>query len=190
MKLIRSSALLILVLLLVPGGVYAQRRGTSDYFLRPQMGLWFGPVTPMGTTGEVVDTSLGGGLFFRYNTPFKPLKLGLDGSYQQFDSKGVNELILWPVYGSFLFRIPLRFAIIFQLKAGAGASYVQVEPDGFHQWDPTGMLGFEGSFPAGKYVNIGLRIDYLYIYEGYIEGAKRDGHVLNTGVTLYFNVGK
>ncbi|NTU77544.1 MAG: hypothetical protein HGA90_07020 [Alphaproteobacteria bacterium] len=90
MKLIKTSALLVLMLLLVPGGAYAQRRGTSDYFLRPQMGLWFGPVTPMGTTGEVVDTSLGGGLFFRYNTPFKPLKIGLDGSYQQFDSKGVE----------------------------------------------------------------------------------------------------
>ncbi len=170
-------------------GAYAQRKGTSDYFLRPQVGLWFGPITPVYTTGDEVDTNLGGGLFLRSPTPFRPLKLGLDTSYQHFKSRGVDELTLWPVYGSLIYRIPINFAVVFQLKAGAGGSYVRIDPDGFHQWDPVGTLGVEGSFPAGKWVNIGLRIDYLYIYEGYTAGSKKNGHVINTGITLYFNVG-
>lgn len=189
MKLVKLSVMII-ICALAWTGAYAQRRGTSDYFLRPQVGLWFGPVTPIASTREDVETNLGGGIFFRAPTPFKPLKLGLDGSYQHFGSRGVNELTLWPVYGSLVYRIPLRFALIFQLKAGAGGSYVEIEPDGVHQWDPVGMLGFETSFPAGKYINIGLRIDYLCIYESYTTGSRRNGHVVNTGITLYFNVGR
>jgi hypothetical protein len=52
-----------------------------------------------------------------------------------------------------------------------------------------GMLGFETSFPAGRYINIGLRIDYLFIYESYLPGATRNGHIINSGITLYFNLG-
>ena len=42
---------------------------------------------------------------------------------------------------------------------------------------------------GGQIVNIGLRIDYLFIYESYLKGATRNGHVINTGLTLYFNMG-
>jgi len=51
------------------------------------------------------------------------------------------------------------------------------------------MLGFELSFPAGKWINIGLRIDYLFIYEEYQKGARKNGHIINTGLTLYLNIG-
>ncbi len=188
MKYILRVALVgFAVLWMVPA--HAQRKGAADYFLNPQVGLWFGPVTPVYTTADDVDTNLGGGLFFRYNTPYRPLKIGLDGSYQWYSSRGVNSLTLWPVYGSVLYRLPIKFALTFQVKAGAGGCYVKVKPDDVRQWDPMGMVGFETSFPAGKYVNIGLRLEYQYIYEGYIQGARRNGHSVVTGITLYFNVG-
>jgi hypothetical protein len=187
MKSIKTAAL-IAILLAVSIDAFAQRRAT-DYFMRPQAGVWFGPVTPVYTTHDDVNTNLGGGAYFRYNTPYQPLKLGLDASYQRFKSDGVNELTLWPVYGSMIYRLPIKFALAFQLKAGAGGANVKIKPDNEKQWDPMGMLGFETSFPAGRYINIGLRIDYLFIYESYLPGATRNGHIINSGITLYFNLG-
>ncbi len=189
MKITKAILIILIVLLFIPS-VEARRKSKTDYFLRPQAGLWFGPITPLHTTNDEVDTNLGGGLFFRYNTPFRLLKIGIDGSYQFFDSKGVNTLSLWPIYGNFLYRIPLptRFPLTFQLKAGAGGSYIKIRPDRVTQWDPLGMVGLEMSFPAGKIVNIGLRIDYLLLYEKHISGATKNGHILNTGITLFFNI--
>ncbi len=181
----------VLCVILAPASEsIAARREAFDYFTLPQFGGWFGPITPLYTTNRVVETKLGGGAFLRVNTPLNPLKIGLDGSYQHYTSRGVNDLTLWPVYGSAIYRLPIRFALNFQLKAGAGACLVKMKPDRLEQWDPMAMLGFEAAFPAGKFINIGLRIDYLFIYEGYIKGARRNGHVLNTGITLYFNLGK
>jgi hypothetical protein len=164
-----------------------------DYFNKPQVGIWFGVLTPIYTTKSQVSTSLGGGAFFRYDSPFNNLKIGLDSSYQYYAPKpdeGVNTLTLVPVYGDFVYRIPLPMKIpfIFQLKAGAGGCWVKIRPDGVNQWDPMGMAGVEGSFAAGRLINIGFRVDYLLIYEQHIKGAKRNGHVLNTGLTIYFNI--
>lgn len=166
-------------------------RSRKDYFLNPQVGIWFGPVAPLGSTRDVVDTALGGGAFFRYNFPFKALKsfkIGIDSSYQHFDSKGVNELYMVPLYGNFLYLLPFNLPVKMQLKAGFGESYVYAKPDKIGQWDPTFNTGFEVSFPAGRIINIGLRLDYLYVYEGYVEKSKCGGHIFNAGVTLYFNL--
>lgn len=189
MNIIKRLTVILLILLLSTSAFSRRRRGV-DYFLKPQVGLWFGPITPIYTTNKEVDTNLGGGLFFRYNTPIKSLKVGIDGSYQFFKSEGVNTLSLWPVYGSLIYRLPVskRIPLRFQLKSGAGISYVKIRPDRVHQWDPVWTFGIEGSFPAGKVVNIGLRIDYLLIYEDHIDGNKRNGHILNTGITLFFNL--
>jgi hypothetical protein len=164
-----------------------------DYFNKPQIGIWFGIITPLYTTRSQVSTSLGGGGFLRIFTPLDNLKFGLDSSYQYYTPKpdnGVNTLTLVPVYGNLLYRIPLpaKIPLIFQLKAGAGGCWVKIRPDRESQWDPMAMAGFEGSFAAGRTINIGFRVDYLLIYEQYIKGAKRNGHVLNTGLTLYFNI--
>ncbi len=188
----RAAAFLFLFLIFFILPAQARTR-QIDYFAKPQIGLWFGILTPVYTTADDVATALGGGLFFRYTTPMPNLKIGLEGSYQYFGPKGmdgVNSLTLWPVYGNILYRIPspAKLPLIFQLKAGAGGSYVKITPDRVSQWDPVGMIGVEGSFPAGRIVNIGLRIDYLMLYEQHIKGAERNGHVINTGITLYFNI--
>ncbi|MFH0976444.1 MAG: hypothetical protein V1874_11750 [Spirochaetota bacterium] len=186
---IAFCAVMLFVLLFYSNAIGRQ----IDYFNKPQVGIWFGVLTPLYTTYDQLHTSLGGGGFLRLFTPVDNLKIGLDSSYQYYTSKktdGVNTLTLVPVYGNLLYRIPLpaKIPLIFQLKAGAGGSWVKIRPDRESQWDPMGMVGFEGSFAAGRTINIGFRIDYLLIYEKYIEGAKRNGHVLNSGITLYFNI--
>lgn len=192
MAIERISKILIVVALFVSIGVtdyaFAQRK-KADYFLKPQLGIWFGPVTPVYTTGDDVDTSLWGGGFVRFNVLSLPLKVGFDSSYEHFKSEGVKELTVIPVYGNLLWRLPIDMPLAFQLKVGAGSVRVHIEPDNLSGWDPLGMLGFEVSFPAGKWINIGLRIDYLFIYEGYIKDATKNGHIVNTGITLYLNIG-
>jgi hypothetical protein len=179
--------LIAAIFLLLQGNSFAYRE-RKDNFSKPQVGAWFGPITPMGEAGKRVETNLGYGGFARFTFPWPFLKIGADASYQKFKSKGVNELQFVPVYGNLLFQIPVDFPVRFQFNAGAGAGWISVKPDNKSQWDPIFMGGFEVSFPAGRIVNIGLRIDYIYIYEGYIKGSKYGAHILNTGIQLYFNI--
>ncbi len=159
------------------------RSKRGDYFLRPQVGFWFGPATPVYETWGLLDPYLGAGAFFRYNLPYEYLKVGFDVSYQQHGSKGVNELKMIPYYGTFLYRLPLSFPLMFQLKAGAGACHLEVKPDNISQNDPLFVFGGEMSFPAGRTVIIGLSIDYLLVYDKYMEGATQNGHMVNAGIT-------
>lgn len=158
------------------------------YFNRPQIGAWFGPITPMFKTGDNLETNLGGGGFFRYNLPIDSLKVGLESSYQKFDSKGVDELRLIPAYMNLVYLLPFNFPVRAQVKGGAGFCHVEMKPDKISQWDPMFSTGVEISFPAGKMANIALRIDYMLIFERHIEGAKNNGHVINAGVSLYLNL--
>lgn len=169
-------------------GLSARPRQGSDPFLLPQVGFWIGAASPVYTTWNTVDNSLVGGVFTRINLWTLPLKLGVDASYEKHDSRGVNGIELAPVYGSLIYRLPIDSLISFQLKAGAGGSFVRVWPDNLSQWDPLFTFGGEFSFPAGSIANIGLRIDYLYLWEQHIKEAKRNGHFINAGVTLYFNL--
>ncbi|MBN1531927.1 MAG: hypothetical protein JXA20_04635 [Spirochaetes bacterium] len=182
------SILFVCVFLLASSRELFAVRDRTEYFTRPQIGAWFGPITPVGPTGDLVQTALGGGIFFRYNTPYDLLKIGLDTSYQHFTSSGVNELTMVPVYGNMIFLLPLDLPLRFQFKAGAGGCWLYVKPDKLSQWDIMFMAGFELSFPAGRIVNIGLRIDYIFLYESYMQGARNNGHVINAGIMLYFNI--
>ena len=181
------QGVILTALIFLTADLFAETR-RRDYFTSPQIGAWFGPVTPVGSTSDLVDTSLSFGAFFRYNTPFSLFKIGLDTSYQHYESEGVNELYLVPVYTSLIFQVPIDLPIRFQFKLGVGASYIDVKPSDLSRWDPTFTAGFEISFPAGRVVNIGLRIDYLLLYEQHLTDSKQNGHVINSGITLYFNI--
>jgi len=181
------SVLAGLCLLFMSSQVFAFE-SRKDYFLRPQIGGWFGPITPIYKTGDLVDASIGGGLFFRYNTPYRPIKVGVDSSYQFFPSKGVNRMHFIPLYASAIYLLPLNLPVKLQVKGGFGGAYIHIFPDDRGRWDPLFMTGIEMSFPAGRVINIGARIDYIYVYEGYLDGAKMGGHFLNTGIALFFNV--
>jgi hypothetical protein len=43
-------------------------------------------------------------------------------------------------------------------------------------------------FSAGDDGRDRLRVDYLMIYEKHISGTKRNGHFLNTGLSINFNL--
>lgn len=159
----------------------------KKYFTNPQLGIWYGPVTPIMDTADLLNPDMGLGLFFRYNLPVDSIKLGLDSSYQAYKSDGVNELTMFPVYFNILYLLPFDLPVRLQLKAGAGMSHMYMEPDGISQWDPLFMTGVEVSFPAGKVANIALRIDYLFIYEDYMKDATENGYFINAAISLYFN---
>ncbi|MBN1500702.1 MAG: hypothetical protein JW982_11125 [Spirochaetes bacterium] len=186
-KIILFNLILISVLLVFSGDLLARKKST-DYFFRPQVGIWFGPVTPMFELADQVDTSLGAGGYFRYNTFIQSLKIGFDSSYQSHSSDSTSEVTIVPVYGSLVYWLPLNFPINFQLKAGTGACWVEIKPDSVSQWDPMFTFGGEMSFPAGNRFNIGLRIDYHVIYEKYMDNAKYNGNFINAGLTLYLNL--
>jgi len=165
-------------------------RSRKDYFLKPQVGVWFGPIAPLGSTKKdlSLENSLAGGLFFRYNTPFRLFKFGVESSYQYFPSKGVNKLHFVPLFGNVLFLVPFKLPVKIQLKAGFGGGWLKILPDNEQRWDPVFTTGAEMSFPAGRLVNIGLRLDYYYIYEGYLDGSQYGGHIFNAGISVYFNL--
>ena len=83
--------------------------------------------------------------------------------------------------------MPIPIPVKFQLKVGFGTSWVYARPDDSEQWDPMFTTGLEVSFPAGRIVNIGVRLDYQYVIESHV-GGKQGGHFLNAGVQLYFNI--
>ncbi|HQO41077.1 MAG TPA: hypothetical protein PK986_11455 [Spirochaetota bacterium] len=159
----------------------------KKYFNKPQLGIWYGPVTPIFGTGELLEPDMGLGVFFRYNLPFDSVKLGLDASYQEYKSSGVNELTMFPVYLNALYLLPFDLPVRLQGKAGAGMCHLHMEPDGVNQWEPMFMMGAEVSFPAGKLANIALRVDYIFVYEEYMKDATENGHFINAAISLYFN---
>jgi hypothetical protein len=188
MKNIFKFFTIVIIFLAICSTESFARRKRGEHFLKPQIGFWFGVGSPILDTAEEVDTTLCGGAYFRYNMPWRPLKLGADISYQHYRSDGVDELILVPYYANLIYKLPIDMPLNFQVKLGAGFSHVRIKPTNLSQRDPLFMTGFEVSFPAGKLLNIGLRVDYLLIYEEHIDGAQRNGHVINGGITLYFNL--
>lgn len=177
---------ILIVVICSETAVFSESR--KSYFYRPQIGVWYGPITPVFSTADHLNTDLGIGMFMRFNLPYDPLKIGIDTSYQYYKSKNIDQMRLVPVYGNLLYLLPLNLPIRIQLKAGAGGCRVYMRPDDVTQWDPLFMIGMEVSFPAGKLINIALRIDYLVLYEDYMKGANKNGYFINSGISLYFNL--
>lgn len=159
--------------------------------LRPQMGVWFGPVSPFPYTeiSNVLTTYLGGGLFFRMAWPNSILRTELGTSWSYYNSKTTSSLHLVPFYAAEVYRIPINFALKFFIKAGGGGVYVKANPEGNSRIDPLGFIGFEGSFPAGRRVNIGLRLDYLMVIESHLEPPKQAPTNYKTSNFYFMNVG-
>jgi len=182
MKTQRKLLLIVLIVLISSTSAFA--RSKKDYFSSPQVGLWFGPITPVNIP---VDAGIGGGLFYRHTMPWKYLKVGFDTSFQYYDSKTVNKLIMVPFYPSAIFLLPLDLPIKLQLKVGFGGTYAYAEPESEHQVYPLFTTGVEVSFPAGRLVNIGLRVDYLLAIEAHLNNGV-NGHFFNIGLSVYLNL--
>ena len=180
----------------VTGMLHAQVE-TEGWHFRPQLGLWFGPVTPVpgSKLAEVLNTSLGGGMFFRGNLPTNTFRTELGFSYSYYTSNSPARLHTIPVYGAFVYTLPFNLPLSFFIKAGGGSMFLRNAPEGRRNWHPIGFAGFEMSFPAGKYINIGLRADYFFVYEKYLSPPANNpnyviynGHFLNFGLMVNFNL--
>ena len=168
----------------------------EGFQFRPLLGIWFGPVTPApgSELSNQLTTNLGGGIFFRINLPFNWLHTEIGTSFSNYSSAGTQSLDSIPIYGAMSYKLPFNMPIALQAKAGAGANYFSNEPEGKSNTLPMLYAGFELSFPAGKWVNIGIRVDYFYAIENFVPtpsnvtNFKRvNGHFLNFGLMVNFN---
>ena len=133
---------------------------------KPELGFWLGASNPFpgSETSRVLNTSLGFGLFGRIQWPYN-LYTEAGISAANYPSLTERSLTTVPVYGALAYKLPFELPVSIFLKAGGGYSYVIARPANTAKWDPMAMLGTEVSFVAGKKVRIGLRVDYLRIFE-------------------------
>lgn len=172
---------------------------TEGWRFKPQLGIWFGPVTPVpgSKLSEVLTTSLGGGMFLRANIPSNTLRIEIGGSYSYYTSRTVARLHSIPVYGALVYTLPINLPLSFHVKGGGGGNFLRNYPEGAKNWLPFGYLGFETSFPAGKFVNIGVRADYYLVYEKHLSPPANNpnyeiynGHFFNFGLMVNFNLSR
>jgi hypothetical protein len=195
----RRALLLCCVVLLPALQRLSAQVETEEWRFKPQLGIWFGPVTPVPGTkiSDVLTTSLGGGMFFRMNIPSNTLRFEMGGSYSYYTSQTLARLHSIPVYGALAYTLPVNLPLAFQLKAGAGGNFLRNFPEGSKNWLPAGYLGFETSFPAGKLINIGVRADYYFVYEQHLSPPPNNpnyvvhnAHFLNFGLMVNFNLSR
>ena len=183
--------------LLFPSILFTEEYELGEPKLKSQLGIWFGPATPFPGTQltEAINTNIGGGLFFRVNFPTNEFRLELGSSISYYTSAQNESLISVPTYGAISYTLPIELALKMQVKLGAGANYFYNTPEGSENTHPSLYIGYELSFPAGKIVNIGLRIDYTLAFESRLNPPGEnpnfqvyDGHFINFGLMLNFNL--
>ena len=189
--------LLIVIILFLPSVASAQFTIEEHWHLKMQIGGWFGPVTPFPSTrlSDELNTNLGGGGFFRFNIPTEELRLELGLAYTYYDSLGPQGLHASPYYGSLDYMLPLELPLTFQVKLGGGGIFLKNLPEEKEGHLPIVMAGLEASFPAGKYINIGVIIHYnmvieqhLNVPEGSVNYQLTNGHLLNFGLMVNGNI--
>lgn len=194
----RFSVLLLISALSVPSAqLFGQYEG--KWRAKPQLGIWFGPVTPVpgSALSERLKTNLGGGTFFRINLPSDTWRSEIGISYSYYNSDGPEALHSVPFYGAAVYKMPFDLPITTQSKLGFGGMYMQNRVNHRHNTHPMALLGFELSFPAGKWVNIGVRADYYFVYEKHVDPPETmpdfkmiNGHFLNFGLMVNFNLAR
>lgn len=167
----------------------------KDFQLRPEAGVWFGPMTPFpgSAYANILNPALGGGGFFRINIPSDNFLTEVGASYYKLTSFLTESLVEVPIYLSIVYKLPVDFALSFYFKGGGGAGYFQNAPEKNDGWLPLFYAGFETSFPAGKVANIGVRFDYYFIYESWMKPTTsgytiQDGHFITVSVMANFNL--
>lgn len=144
--------------------------GKKKKFIRdkPEVGFWLGASNPFpGTqTFDLLETTLGFGIFSRFQLPYQNFYTEIGMSYANYLSTSERALTTIPIYAALDYKLPFEsLPVSLFLKGGLGMSYVLARPANTNKWDPLLFSGFEVSFIAGKKVRIGLRIDYNHIFE-------------------------
>lgn len=158
--------ILAILLSLSTTNLFGDDQGTGN---RHELGFWVGASNPMTTSplGEILDSSVGGGLFYRVDWPWV-LHTEVGALFGTYDSTTTQKLSIVPVYAALVYRLPIPYKLNVHLKLGGGSSYVEVRPQNKSAWDPVYFAGSEFSLMASKKLRIGLRLDYYYIQESHL----------------------
>ena len=160
-------------------------------------GVWLGPVMPVpgSPLSSVLETDVAGGGFFRFNFPSNEWMLEIQASYQKYSAYDISSVELIPFGAGITYKLPIDFSIDFFVRATLGAVYATTTPSGKSNILPMGNFGVEFSFPTGPMLNVGMRIEYLFVYESYLSppaGAVNytvtDGHFFNFGLMVNFEI--
>lgn len=171
----------------------------SEEQIKQQVGIWFGPVTPLPGTeiSDFLDTYLGGGGFYRIALPSNELMTELGVSYSYYTSDTTAALASTPLYAALAYKLPFNLPVEFHAKAGVCANILKVYPEKKYNTLPAFLGALEMSFPAGKWVNIGLRSDYYFVYEKYLDPPGDavnykmiNGHFFNLGLMVNINLNR
>ncbi len=180
-KTTRAAIFLIGMALASVSGLSAQERQQSASHLKHELGFWIGASNPVPGTAldQVLDSNLGGGLFYRFSWPWV-FYTEFGTSYSNYFSRTTESATVIPMYMalSYPIQLPIRMQVF--LKAGGGTTYVLVRPSNLHGWEPLGFLGTEFSILAGKRFRIGLRLDYNLVYESHLRDPQSQVYALGT----------
>lgn len=118
---------------------------------KAEVGVWLGASNPWpGTeTQAYLDTTLGGGFFFRIPWPWI-FYLEMGAFYANYLSATERGLTTIPAYLALGYKLPIDLPISFILRAGGGEAFVVARPSNTSRWDPMIIMGLEASFVAGK----------------------------------------
>ena len=161
------QTLTLLALFLLPGAILAQEESSG---LKSEFGFWLGASNPVpaSQTDQILDTTIGAGLFYRLQWPwFFQTELG--GSYSNYTSRSSQSLVVAPLYAALVYRLPLPYQLQTFLKVGGGSAWLEVYPVKRWGWDPLFFAGLEFSILVGRKVRIGARFDYNLIYEKHLK---------------------
>ena len=116
----------------------------------------------------VLKPNIGLGFFYRNPWP-KPLysEAGLLWSF--LESKHSQKMVMFPFYYALAYPAPLETRLDLLVKLGFGSAYIEVQPNDMSGWDPFLLLGSELSILASRSFRIGMRLDYLHIYEKHLD---------------------
>ncbi len=165
---------------LFTGQIHAQE-GTRS--LKHDLGFWLGPSAPFPGTelDPILDSTIGVGAFYRFNRPwFFSTELG--AYHAVYSSRTTQKVSLAPVYAALVYQLPIPAKFQFFLRAGAGSSYIEIRPQNRVGWEPMFLAGGEFAILASRHFRIGVRVDYNYIYESWMD-KPADQELL-----LYYNL--
>jgi hypothetical protein len=179
---IRTAAGVALLLLAVQSASAQEQQSVSR--IRHELGFWIGASSPLPGTelDTVLDSNLGGGLFYRFSWPWV-FYTEFGTSYANYFSRGTQSATIVPLYGALAYPINLPIRMQMFLKLGGGTSYVLVRPTNRQGWEPLGYAGLEFSLLAGRRFRIGLRLDYNMVYEKHLNDPQRPLLPVSLGTT-------
>jgi hypothetical protein len=179
---IRTAAGVALLLLAVQSASAQEQQTVSR--IRHELGFWIGASSPLPGTelDTVLDSNLGGGLFYRFSWPWV-FYTEFGTSYANYFSRGTQSATIVPLYGALAYPINLPIRMQMFLKLGGGTSYVLVRPTNRQGWEPLGYAGLEFSLLAGRRFRIGLRLDYNMVYEKHLNDPQRPLLPVSLGTT-------